>query len=367
MTFYDPEHVDRPVPDRPWRAIVLAVVLATAALTIGWEIYWRSQSYVAGDFKNTPALWAQERRKVTGDATVLLGSSRIFYDTDLDVWEETAGVRPIQLALEGTSPEPFLADLAADEDFRGTVIVGVAAPILFTGYAFRKGVLDYTRDQSPSQRADHGLSKQLEKLFAFIDEQTRPKRILHLASLPLRPGMEKRIDVRKLEVIAEDRNTEVWVRLIDDEPYRELAKYVWAEGIRREAPQPGPNGEPPPPMPDEAIEAMIGKMKASVDKIRARGGEVAFVRYPYEGAYTAAEDGGFPRQRFWDRLVAETDSAGVAWQDYPQLQGYYLPEWSHIEARDAERYTAALVPILYAEIEKKNAERRARLSGLQSD
>lgn len=358
--FFDPEHVDRPIPDQPWRAIFFAVLAATAALTIGWEIYWRTQMYVAGDFKNTPALWAEQRRRATGDATVLIGSSRIFFDTDLDVWQEATGERPVQLALEGTSPEPFLADLAADESFHGTAIVGVTAPIFFTGYNYRKEVLGYARNETPSQRADHVLSKQLEKAFAFIDEQTRPKRLLFLTSLPLRPGMEERVDVRKLEVLTEDRNAQLWARLTDDEDYRALAKYVWENFLRDQAPPPGPNGEPPPPMPDAAINEMIGKIKASVEAIRARGGDVAFVRFPYEGAFTQAEDMGFPRERFWDRLVADTRSAGITWHDYPELQGYYLPEWSHLSSDEATRYTNALVPILYKEIEKKKAERAGR-------
>ncbi len=356
---FDDEIVRRPVPTRPWKGLALTALAATIVLTFGWELYWRAHDHIPGDFKNTPALWAQERRKVEGDATVLIGSSRIFFDTDLDVWEEAIGVRPIQLALEGTSPEPFLANLAADEGFRGTVIVGVAVPLLFTGYVYRDDVLKYVGTESPSQRIDNVLSMQLEKVFAFLDEQTRPKRMWFLTALPLRKGMEQRVDVRKLEVLKADRNTEIWSRLMEDEAYRDLAKYVWAEFLRRQAPPPGPNGEPPPPMPDEAINAVILNMKASINKIRARGGDVAFVRMPYEGVYTAAEDQGFPRERFWDRLVAETDSASVTWHDYRELQGYYLPEWSHLAPREAERYTRALVPILYEQIEKKEAERGA--------
>jgi hypothetical protein len=37
--FFDPEHVDRPVPSLPWRVVALAVIAATAALTAGWEYY----------------------------------------------------------------------------------------------------------------------------------------------------------------------------------------------------------------------------------------------------------------------------------------------------------------------------------------
>ena len=357
--FFDPEHVDRPVPPLPWRIVTLAVIAATIALTIGWEIYWRAHGYVANDFKNTPALWLQERRKAKGDATVLIGSSRIFFDSNLDVWEETAGVRPIQLALEGTSPEAFLADLADDEDFNGTVMVGVTSGLLFSGFMYRKEVLDYARRESLSQRADHMLSMQLEKAFAFIDEQTRPKTIIHYLTLPLRDGMRQRHDVPKLAILAADRNAHVWPYVIEDPAYAENHKNSWRDEIRFLS-TPGADGRAPGDIPDEKISEIIGNMKANIDRIRARGGDVAFLRFPYDDEFRPFEDKYFPRERFWDRLVAETDSAGVFWLDHPELQGYFLPEWSHIEAEDAKRFTRNLTPILYAEMEKKKAERAAR-------
>jgi hypothetical protein len=356
--FFDAYTVDRPVPERPWAMLALVAALATAVLTAGWEFYWRANWHEAGDFKNTPGLWAQQRRLATGDATVILGSSRIFFDTDLDVWEETSGRgRPIMLALEGTTPQPFLADLADDEKFHGLVIVDITVPLFFTGYSFRGDILDYAKNESPSQRIDQLLSMQLEKVLAFIDEQTRPKRMWFLTELPLRPGMEPRIDVRKLEHLDADRNTRLWRRVMEDEAYLKLCRDVWIGFLKQQAPKPGPNGEPPPPMPDEPIMKIIAETKASIDKIRARGGEVVFTRYPYTGPWAAAEDGGFPRERFWDRLIAETGAVGIAFQDYPELQGYYLPEWSHLSPEESVRFTRAIVPILYRELDERKKAR----------
>jgi hypothetical protein len=50
----------------------------------------------------------------------------------------------------------------------------------------------------------------------------------------------------------------------------------------------------------------------------------------------------------------------VTFHDYPELQGYYVPEWSHLEAREAERYTRTLAPIFYARLEEKKAARAER-------
>jgi len=352
LHFFDAEPVEREIPDRPWRAIVIAVVAVTASLTLGYELFWRSKGLAPGDYNNTAGLWAEARRHATGDATVIVGSSRIFFGTNLDVWEEVSGVRPVQLALEGTSPRIFLSDLANDKDFRGLVIVGVTVPLFFTSDGGKRGeFLKRYKSETLSQRADHQLMKRLEQVFAFVDEQSRPKRQVAIWPLPYREGMLPRFDPRKLQTLGPDRASAMWSRVENDDHYREEAKAQWAIGLQRLAPPPGPDGKPPP-MPDAAINSVISEVKANVDKIRARGGDVAFTRFPYGGVYTPAEDFGFPRERFWDRLVNETNSAGIEWHDYPALRSFDLPEWSHLSANDAKLYTKALVPILYAEIEE---------------
>lgn len=349
------------MPARPWGRLLAAALIVVIGLTAGWEVYWRSKMFIPGDYKNTQALWAQERRKAVGDATVMIGSSRIFFDIDLDLWEEASGVRPVMLALEGTSPRLFLKDLADDENFHGLVIVGVTAPVFFTqDGGLRADVLDYYKKETPSQRADHWLSGPLERTFAFLDEQTRPNIQMITAPLPLREGMQPLFYPRKLSISAADRNTEMWERVMADERYREEAKEQWTLILQRFAPPPSADGSPPPPFPQEAIDAVIAEVKGNVDRIRARGGDVAFMRLPYDGLFAVAEDNGFPRERFWDALLAATDSAGVSFHDYPELQGYEIPEWSHLAPREAERYTRAVTPIFYAKLKEKNAERAAR-------
>jgi len=72
-------------------ATVLALLLGGA-----WEWYWRDYGVRPG-YRDDNALWAIQRRQVdtTGqDATVLIGSSRIFFDVQLPVWERlSAGGR----------------------------------------------------------------------------------------------------------------------------------------------------------------------------------------------------------------------------------------------------------------------------------
>jgi hypothetical protein len=252
----------RSTPPRAWAAMALVTALITAGLTSAWEMYWRAQWHVAGDFKDSDGLWADQRRRATGDATVIIGSSRGLFGLDLDAWEEAGRGRPVQLALPGQAP---------------------------------------------------------------------------------------RFDPHKLATAGPDRNSELWARILEDEAYREEAQQIWILlWPRMRAPN------------DEQLAAIITETRRDVERIRARGGDVVFIRLPYAGVYEG-EDERFPRDRFWDRLLRETGAIGVAWQDHRELQGYDTPDWSHLGPREAERYTRELTRILYAEIDQtRDAERRVR-------
>jgi hypothetical protein len=73
---------------------------------------------------------------------------------------------------------------------------------------------------------------------------------------------------------------------------------------------------------------------------------VLFVRMPSSGEYLAFENREFPRTRTWTALLASTGAPGIHFEDYPELQGYQLPDWSHMTHSEAERFTAALYGVV---------------------
>src|SRR5690348_3818442 len=159
---------ERDVPDRRWGTILFVALVLTLLMLGAWEWHWRSFG-VEPSIANTDALWATQRRRIDqgeGDgATVLIGSSRMLFDLQLPVWQALSGKRPIQLALEGTSPMFALEDLADDPNFRNArLLVGVAPDIFFSGFAYRAGVLKYFRKQSPSQRIEIGRASCRERV-----------------------------------------------------------------------------------------------------------------------------------------------------------------------------------------------------------
>jgi hypothetical protein len=171
---------ERPVPERPWTAIAVAVVLATAVLTAGWDLYWREVGFVTRDYMDTPGLWGIQRRRATGDRTVLIGSSRTYFDINLRAWaEETGGPRPIQLALVGTSPRGVLTELANDSTVTGLVVVGVTPGIFFrTRRGYLSDFPERAGRESPSEWLGQRLFMRVERLFAFVDWDTQLGAIL---------------------------------------------------------------------------------------------------------------------------------------------------------------------------------------------
>jgi hypothetical protein len=331
----------RDIPVKRWGSIVFAALAIAAALTGGWEWYWRDFGAVPG-YRDDDGLWARQRRRIDngeGDATVLIGASRTLFDTQLTVWERLSGRRPIQLALDGTAPLFALEDLAGDPRFTGRLLIGVAPDVFFSGFQYHKGLLRYFRKESPSQRVGKFLSIHLiEPYLAIYDPDFALFAVLRRQPWPERQGL-KGLGVRKLEVTEADRNDHMWSKVSDDPSYAALARRIWAQNFD-------------PPTPAEAIEnqrtldEQITRSAAAVAKLRARGIPVIFVRDPSAGDYLAFEKRDFPREKTWDVLLKKAGADGIHFEDFSELQGYDLPEWSHMTPESAERYTAALYRII---------------------
>lgn len=365
LTAADRPGVAQPVPERdipaqPWRWIWIGAAALALLLTGAWEWQWRAYGATPG-YRNSNGEWAMQRRRIDqgeGDKTVLIGSSRVLFDVQLPVWQRLDGERPIQLAMEGTSPLPMLEDLAADPHFKGRLVVGVAPLLFFTGYAYRGDVVPYTHKQSPSQRVGNWLSMHLvEPWLAFDDPDFALATVVKRQAWPVRAGTHPYISVRKLANSEADRNTHMWPKLQSDAGYRELARRIWAQQFHR----------PPPPDMDtpakqrKLINEQIDRAVAAVATLRARGVQVIFVRPPSIGPFHAFEEKVLPRAQTWDVLLKRTGAAGIHFEDYPQLRGYEQPEWSHIAATDAGRFTAALVPLVERNFSPRTADRLASL------
>ncbi|GMR17202.1 MAG: hypothetical protein BMS9Abin32_267 [Gammaproteobacteria bacterium] len=345
---------DRTLPPRSLGSSALIAVLTCLALLGGWEWYWRDAG-VTPSYRNSEGLWAMQRRRIDngeGGKTVFTGASRVFFDTQLDVWEAVSGERPIQLSLEGTSPIGVMEGLADDADFTGTLLVGVSPGSFFSGFEYRRAAMDRYLQETPSQWIGQQVSMPFEPYLRFYSFDYALFTVLKRQPWPEREGVKTYLDVRRLSDISSDRNARMFPKVEYDAAYSEIVRGIWAQRFK-------PIEERDEEWRAEALEnrsKQIERAVAATKKLQERGVEVIFLRNPAEGHYAIAEPMYNPRAETWDVLLEKTGALGIHWQDHEELQGYWLPEWSHMSGSEADRYTKALYQVVQRERTLRVAE-----------
>jgi hypothetical protein len=343
---------ERVIPQHPWRGITVAVITAVLIAIAAWEVYCRSLGY-APTLNNTTDLWAEARRHVEPESIVVIGDSRAWFDVDLDEIEHGLGKRPVQLALPGSCPFPVLEDLTKDESFHGTVICSILPRIYFAPPGSppversEKAVQRY-HGQTWAQRVSYELSVPLERSFAFLKQDdltldellkelpipNRPHALVPPPSPPYFCSVDRERRARMVEQCAspgrlQNRVKNGWTAIFTPPP---PPSYIPADTFIA-----GMN---------KAIDARFHDTKACVDKLRARGGKIVFVRFPVSGQLKELEDKNTPRSQTWDALIKLTGTPGIYFEDFPELAGFQCPEWSHLSAGDSVEFTKRLVPHL---------------------
>ena len=327
------------------KAVLLALAVAIIFL-IGLELHWRGQGYELS-YNNNEALWAHQRAKVYQPAektTVFIGSSRIKFDLDIPTWERTTSEKAVQLALEGTSPRQILRDLADDENFRGKLVVDVTEGLFFAPDGARPDntaneSIAYYRKISPTQRFGFQVNRVLESAFVFLDsERFSVKSLLSDLPLPRRPEVFiYPAFPKKFVTVAFSGQTTMTDAFVADTSMRNKMIGIWM-GFGGSASSRGVGGD--------TLRGIISSTKTAVEKIKARGGHVFFVRTPSSGGVLATEKTQYPRALYWDRLLRETGCEGIHFQDYPAMAHFECPEWSHLAAADGKVFTGELAGIL---------------------
>lgn len=328
----------------------LLITLTLSILSIGaWELYWRSQGYFP-DLDDDKFLWANTRAKVdqaTSNEVVLIGSSRVLFDIQLDQWQKQTGVKPIQLANAGASPLPVFHDIVENTDFNGTVVVGVT-PGLFFSTTYPEAApwkraasrTEFYKNQTYAQQLNYRLSIPLQKSFAFISNDEEEwyddinlKALLRTIKLPGRTKYSDFPPFNRFQDIDINRNVRMKDRMLTDTAFANSVKAVW-KGMTDE--------DFPPPDKDGTIAFFL----KDLEKLKARGGKVILLRLPSSGIFHDLESKVLPRKDFWDVLVQKANVPAYYYSDYNELSGFELPEWSHLSGPDAIVFTERLVKIL---------------------
>jgi len=329
------------------KAGILTVVLVAAAV-ISWELYVRSKGYDTS-YDDDPALWSDKRKRVyepMDKSTVFIGSSRIKFDLDIDTWETMTGDLPVQLACVGSNPIPVLENLAADENFKGKLVVDVTEGLFFStspGNSTRPVEnIKYYKEKTPAQQASFHINHLLESKFAFLNKEWLSLGArLNTLDIPDRPGVYNfkgfPSDFGRVKFSRQEYMTD---KFVTDTVLQNKVKNIW-DGFRKASKDPPASGA--------KLDSILNVVKIAVDKIKARGGQVLFVRTPSSGAFLMGENMGFPRDKYWERILTVTGCPGIHFADYPAIAHFVCPEFSHLSQADAIVFTKHFIKILSEE------------------
>jgi len=318
---------------------LLTWLLAAAITAGGWlafETYWRGQGY-GPTVMDSLDLWSLHRSRASKPApplrVALLGASRIQYGLSPSVFrDEARNTDPIMLAVNGHYPLAALRDLADDENFKGVAIVGIDSRGMDKKVweMQAKHVQQYHHDWSPSREVHR-------RLLTYVQQHAiaaRPD--FAVVTLAKRYLDDQGPPYREYVTFERDRSGGTDYRKSDLAAIRAAR----VADLRKYYPM------YTPPTPAEWLNEMREVVRW-VDKINARGGRVVIYREPVSGEHLELDEANFPRAKYWDRLVEIMPATMLDFRDYPELV-IDTPDTSHIDIKDIDRHTRALVRVLKA-------------------
>lgn len=328
------------------KAALLTVVLTVGSIAC-YELWLRQHGYSVS-YDDDERLWANKRKEVyqpSSDAVVFIGSSRIKFDLDIPTWKQETGTNAVQLAMVGSTPVPLLHNLAEDKNFKGRLVVDVTEILFFNdGPMFRerptKGI-NFYKKETPSERASFQFNRVLEANLALLD-----KDYFSLNAYLRKFGVKNRAGVAsndplpfpwEFDLTQYDRQSKMHERFVADTNLQNQVRAIWGS-LGRAMKSPPPTGA--------KLDSMFAAVKADVDKIKARGGDVLFVRTPSTGPFLMGEQQGYPREKYWDRLLSGTGCPGIHFQDQESTAHFQCPEFSHLSPADAVIFTKTLAQLI---------------------
>jgi hypothetical protein len=333
--------------------------LVLTVLAVGAEEYALARRGFAPTIVDSASIWARERARASrlgGEALVLIGSSRMQLDMDLDTLRTMTGKEPVQLAIDGSSFVSVLADLAADEKVTGTVLVdyqdhviddlhrddGAAAYLTqWHRVRDRSAVPDFTTIES-------WLGDQLHRrLRSFADGaspfQSLAMRVFDPAVTPqylvTLPSRERRADYRRVEM-----PQFYYARVLRNAGYTVAPTAANWTAFETEVNR-RIGALQPVNLPNFGANTAV--ITGMVRRIEARGGQVVFIMFPRSGLVREADERRFPRAVYWDRFISTVRAPSLHYADVPALASFTCPDGAHLDEREQVPFTRSLVNTLF--------------------
>lgn len=320
------------LPEGRWGRTWCVGLLIGLLLCVGVEMMWRSQGY-SPSVRDDADLWALERRRVdqaNPHVLAILGASRIQVGFSLETFRERyPGIAPIQLAVDGSSPVAALRDLAEDEDFQGLVICSLICEWMEPDFwDTQSEYVSRNKSISLDSQLDRRISAYLQSRLSVLHPELNFRRVAY--ALLQSGGLPEEYYIRTYP----ERRREADYTLVDVEA-RLRAR---SKGAQQHQPS------------DPAEWLSNAREVADLAlRITARDGRIAFVRLPSSGPTREADHRAYPRDLYWDRFASIAEVPVLHYEDIDGYEEIPLPDYSHVDRRDAVQYTNLLLDALERE------------------
>jgi hypothetical protein len=319
------------------------------ATLVAGEVSWRLTG--VQPTRSDLLTFAQLRRasQNSANAVVLIGSSRVLCDLDPRILKRNLPNRNFyQLAIPGTSALPMLEAISHDDTFSGQVLSEFHISYVMDEFPFpemdatnetgrqyvrfiqQRPYLDFmstwffeTLSERSALVADQEKDFPLRLDRAFKEGLGFIVRNRGGARTPEQPALLPAI------VHREDRFIALHFRSAG-----KLHIASWAEAMSQRG-RNRANGN-----------SGIQHIASWVEGIRRHGGDAVFIRMPVSGSLKRIEDAIYPDLDRTIQSLAGTKITVIDFAKEPALSGFDCPDESHLDADDAERFSAALIRIL---------------------
>lgn len=324
------------LPHLPWLRIWGVAFILTICILGTWEMLCRRHGFrpmLSDDAK----LWCWVRSGAARDgqrSVAILGSSRGQTDINTKTFARETGVHPAQLAIVGSSPVPVLADLADDPTFRGTVICEIFEDYIPPGPGINEDSLT-----KPLEFAKAFHKQNVFDHFNFALERAA------WGHLALRhPALDPRKVLKSFLHRAWPKPNYITINPDRSRP-ADFKLTKAKKQLKLRLSQASKLYENPSPT-EKDIERGAQQISALVKRVKQHGGEVIFVRFPTSGPLWQLTEKRFPKARYWDLFAREVGAPTVHFKDYPSLANFNCPDGSHLDKRDIDQFTTALIEVL---------------------
>ena len=315
---------------RPPRGPWIKVWALAAALIVGHmtalEIFWRDRGHQPG-VSPSLQLWCYHRERVQGaghETLAVLGASRMQVGFIQEAFLEVhPDIELVQLAVPAKGPVAALAELASDQEFRGLVLCSIEEVSLQPVYHNdQMPYVAYWREKwGPGKKVSLVLAATFQEWLAQLQPRLGGEHLVSALAqgrLPLVPYYHTQFN-RQRTVDYSDVNVRQLIDTRVNYLRRELTRY--------------------PPATPEVWQEVVAQLAGYVREIHARGGKVAFVKFPLTGRLLDLEAELLPRGRYWDVLAAGLGTDVIHYEEMPGIDSLQLPDDSHLDPEGAVAFT----------------------------